>query len=189
MLNFRLKVEKFITEQLWQLLIVVAFVFGCAWIFDRYAQAIMFSVSHIIIRANFEKQYHCGKTSLCMFTTLSVAFFGIASTLDFSVSLLSTVPVCFIISFVGYLVQDRADLYLENKKIKAYLKKTPKDEILQKCTDLNYTDIKKQMAVKFFVENQKPKDVWTWLCQTQENPVEWDSVKKTKYRMKKDLFG
>ena len=45
------------------------------------------------------------------------------------------------------------------------------------------------MAIKFFVDKEKPKDVWVWLCDEQNYDIEWDSVKTMKYRMKKQLFG
>jgi len=48
----------------------------------------------------------------------------------------------------------------------------------------NYNELKTEMAIKFFYDKEKPKDVWLWLCETQDNPVDWESVKKIKYRMK-----
>jgi hypothetical protein len=56
------------------------------------------------------------------------------------------------------------------------------------CKSHNYTELKTQIAVKFFVEKRTPKEVWEWLCETQENPIEWDSVRQMKWRMKKELF-
>ena len=49
-------------------------------------------------------------------------------------------------------------------------------------------DLKTQMAIKFFICNERPREVWLWLMETKQSVVEWDSVKKTKYRMKKELF-
>ena len=63
-----------------------------------------------------------------------------------------------------------------------------KDKIIALCKLHNYGEMKTQIAVKFFVDKEKPKDVWIWLCETQKYPMEWDSVKTLKYRMKKDLF-
>ena len=67
-------------------------------------------------------------------------------------------------------------------------KRSFKDVVIEKCKSLNYNELKTEMAVKFFVDKQKPKDVWLWLCETQENPMSWDSVKNLKTKMKKDLF-
>lgn len=188
-IEIQLEIEKFIFEQLWQHLTVIAFVVFCGWIFDRYIVSAMFCISHVIIRKNFDKQYHCGTTAVCLVTTLSIAFFGIMSCFPLSVSLLSVIPVCFCISWVGYLAQDRIDLVAYNKKLKEQTTQTEMDKFIAKCKALNYNQLKTQIAIKFFIEKQTPKDVWYWLQETQENPVEWDSVRKMKYRMKKDLFG
>ena len=111
----KLKIEKFFKEQLWQFTLVIAFVFICAWLFDKYVEATMFCIAHIVIRKYFDKQYHCGTTATCMFITLSIAFFGIMYTFPLALSLLSTIPICYLISWVGYVVQDRIDTTLENR--------------------------------------------------------------------------
>lgn len=182
MLRLSLKIQKFLFEQLWQYTIVVAFVVFMAWLLDKPTEAILFIISHIIIRARFDKQYHCGKTAICIVTTLTIACFGILSALPLSLSLLSTVPICFFVSWVGYIAQDRLDLMTYRKLF------TKKEELIEKCSKLNYNPLKTEIAIKFFINKEKPKDVWLWLCETQENPMEWDSVKNLKYKMKKDLF-
>ena len=62
------------------------------------------------------------------------------------------------------------------------------DKMIEICKSHNYTELKTQIAVKFFVEKKTPKEVWEWLCETQENPIIWDSVRQMKWRMKKELF-
>ena len=114
----QLKIEKFFVEELWQLCLITAFIFICAWVFNKYAEAIMFCVSHTIIRAIFKKQYHCGKTAICLFLTFTIAFFGIMYTLPVEVSLLSAIPICWFISWVGFIAQDRIDCYVLLKELK-----------------------------------------------------------------------
>jgi hypothetical protein len=75
----------------------------------------------------FDKQYHCGTTALCLSLTLIVAFFGILYTLPLSISLLSTIPICWFISWIGYIAQDRLDLKLKKERT---LFDLPKDELL-----------------------------------------------------------
>lgn len=113
----KLAIEKFFKEQLWQFLIVTAFILIYAWIFDKWLVSAMFCVSHCIIRMFFEKQYHCGKTFMCLFTTLTIAFFGIMFCLPLNVSLLSVIPVCFFICWIGYITQDRIDCLAIIKKL------------------------------------------------------------------------
>lgn len=62
------------------------------------------------------------------------------------------------------------------------------DWLLARCRALNYNPLKTQMAIKFFQKREKPREVWLWLCETQTYPMEWESVRKTKYRMKKEIF-
>lgn len=113
--RFKLRFEKFLKEELWQHILVIAFVFICAWLFDKYVEAFMFCVAHIVIRKYFDKQCHSGSIAVCMFITLSVVFFGIAYALPTAISLLSTIPVCFAISWIGYITQDRIDNLRNNK--------------------------------------------------------------------------
>lgn len=113
-----LKIEKFLKEQLWQILLVIGFVSICAWIFNKWIVAILFCISHLTIRPFFEKQYHCGTTALCLILTLTISFFGIAYCLPLSISLLSAIPIAYFISWIGYIAQDRLDCYEIINKLK-----------------------------------------------------------------------
>ena len=136
MVRFKLGLEKFIKEQLWQFTIVIAFVFMCAWLWDKYAEATMFCISHIVIRKRFDKQYHCGTTALCMFTTLSIAFMGITCTLPISISLLASIPVAFIICWIGYLAQYRIDLLEYSNSLEKQI-----DDLVAKIKSLENIDL------------------------------------------------
>jgi hypothetical protein len=187
--DFLLKLEKFFVEQLWQLLIVVAFVFACAWMFSKYDEAVMFCISHIVIRQNFEKQYHCKTTGLCLITTLTIAFFGIASIMPIAVSLLSTIPICWFISWIGYIAQDRLDLILEHKRLKTELEKETKfntdncteSELIERCKELKFSEDKIHLAIAFFIDKTKQSEIADKLC------IEEKSVQTSKRRLKQKL--
>lgn len=171
---FKLKIEKFLKEQLWQFTVVIAFVFICAWLFNKYIEATMFCVAHIVIRKHFDKQYHCGTTATCMFTTLSVAFFGILYTFPLALSLLSTIPICYLISWVGYVVQDRIDTLAENKhlqieidnligKIKEYeninLYKMTETELRQYGASKLLSEVQQDILVMRVIEHLKISEI------------------------------
>ena len=109
------RIIKFLKKELWQHLIVIAFVSFCAWLFSKPIEAILFCTSHIVIRIYFDKQYHCRHENksiaifMCLTLTYTIAFFGIASCLPLSISLLSTIFVAYLICWAGYVVQDRLD--------------------------------------------------------------------------------
>ena len=133
-IEMQLKIEKFFKEQLWQILIVFAFVFTCAWIFDKYIEAILFCISHLVIRAIFEKQYHCGTTAMCLFLTLTIALFGIMYTFPLALSLLSAIPMCWFISWIGYIAQDRIDCHKIIKDLKhKTIWQMSEDELVDYC--------------------------------------------------------
>ena len=110
----------------------------------------MFCVAHVVIRQNFEKQYHCGKTCVCLCTTLTIAFFGIMSCFSVGVSLLSVLPMCFLISWVGYIVQDRIDLMAYNKHKEMY--DMTEDELRKYGAEKGLSELQQDILVHRIIE-------------------------------------
>lgn len=184
-LETQLKIEKFFVEQLWQLLLVTAFVFGCAWIFNKYAEAIMFCVSHLVIRAIFDKQYHCGTTALCLTLTLTVAFFGIMNTLPTHISLLSAIPICWFISWVGYIAQDRIDC---KKIIKKLTDKTiwqmDEKELADYCYAKGIRGDKLEFVIMKVVYGMKYEEIGHELKYSIDTLKDWSPICKKKLGIK-----
>ena len=147
------KLKFFFKHQLWQHLLVVAFVSFCAWIFYKPFEAVMFCIAHIVVRKHFDKQYHCGTTALCTITTLTIAFFGIASILPVAISLLSTVPICCFISWVGYIAQDRIDLLKKRKDEEIFMMDEEKLRELGRVKGL--TEIQQDILVHRLIDRWK----------------------------------
>ena len=116
-------IKNFIKEQLWQHIFMVAFVVFCGWLCDKLLISPFFYICHYVIRSRFDKQYHCkhAKRSvaikLCLWLSCTISFFAICVILPLSVSLLSCIPVCYFIGWIGYIVQDRIDCYILIKKL------------------------------------------------------------------------
>lgn len=181
------KFKDFIRKQLWQHILVVAFICFCAWLFNKYYEAVMFCIAHVVIRKDFAKQYHSKSRYICMSITLSVIFFGIMWCMPVKVSLLSSIFVAFVICLAGYLIQDRIDLLIYKKKTMSFnLKTCTKDELIEKCKLLEYSSDKIELAVMFFCDKLSNKQVWKYMCSHQLN-VDIDTVRQYRYRMKKDL--
>ena len=121
----KLKIEQFFKEQLWQHFLVLAFVCFCAWLFDKWILAPMVYISDIVVRLQFEKQYHCTHSkhaiavALCMWLTCTVIFFTVAVALPLSISLLSCLPVSYFSAWIGYIAQDRLDSIATIKKLQS----------------------------------------------------------------------
>ena len=179
--KLQLNIEKFIKEQLWQMLIVFAFVFMCAWLFNKYVESVLFCISHTIIRMCFDKQYHCGTTALCMFTTLSIAFFGIASILPMSISLLSTIPICYLISWVGYIVQDRIDCLLVIKKLTSKtIWQMNENELVDYCYAKGVRGDMLEFVVMILIHQMKYEEIGKQLGYAVPTLKEWSKICKKK---------
>lgn len=147
----------------------------------------MFVIAHLVIRKVFNKQFHFSETAYCLILTLAIVWFAIPITLSVTTSLLSSIPIAFIICFFGYIVQDRVDLLKEKiARTRMTLANITKDQVIEICNELGYNKDKQDIAIMFFVDKLSNKQVWEILCNTQRN-VEWDTVNKYKYRISKDF--
>ena len=67
------------------------------------------------------------------------------------------------------------------------MKPFEESEFVLICKNLNYNNRKRQIGIKLFVDKWGIKETWKWLCQTEKFPPEYDTVKRMKYRMQKDI--
>lgn len=84
----------------------------------------MLCIAHTCVRSAFDKQFHFRKipyaTAYCLSLTLAIIWFAIPTTLPLAISLLSSIPIAFVICFIGFVVQDRLDLKVEVKRLDTY---------------------------------------------------------------------
>lgn len=162
--------------------IILIAILGGAWLMDKLLIAPPLIVAFRLTRVEIEKKYavlHLATISACMLLSTTICWFGVYISLPHTISLISNIVVGVIFAIATWKIQEYIDLKH---------KYSAKDELIYKCHELNYNPLNTEIAVKFFIEHQKPKEVWLWLCETQENPISWDSVKNLKSKMKKDLF-
>lgn len=177
---FKIKLELFARTILGYLVILVA-LFFVAWIQDKLLNAIIIVASYFATRWVFPKTFHAKNSRNCLIFSIACFSIGVIISIPIKISITFSVIIGGAISILLFFIQRYIE-FLSTPKI------SDKEELIQKCKDLNYNELKTQMAIKFFIDKEKPKDVWLWLCEIQQDPIEWDSVKKIKYRMKKDLF-
>lgn len=185
--KLKLSIKDFIIDELWVYVIVIGSILLCSWIFNRWIEGAMFIVAHIMIRRVFEKQFHFNETAFCLTLTLAIIWFAIPITLPLTASMFSSIPIAFVICFFGYVAQDWVDL-IKEKKMKNRFDFTTctKEDVIRVSNSLGYNKDKQDIAVMFFADRLSNKQVWQILCNTQRN-IEWDTVKKYKYRMTKDF--
>lgn len=183
--RLKLKIELFFKEQLWQLLLVVAFLLFCGWLFDKMIVAILFAVSHTVIRPRFEKQFHAKTTYVCMFMTLTISFFGISYCLPLNISLLSAIPVCYFISWVGYIAQDRLDSIAVIKKLKhKSIWEMDENELADYCFAKGIRGDMLEFVVMILIHDMKFEEIGEKLGYAVPTLKDWSRICKQKLEIK-----
>ena len=136
LIKFKIKLRDFIVDKLLVYLTVFTAIAMVSYIFDKWIEGIMFCVSHTVIRTLFDKQFHFRKTAYCLSLTLVIIWFAIPATFSVELSLLSSIPIAFAISMIGFIAQDRIDLQAEVKRLEQHCV-----ELMQKLSVNNVKDI------------------------------------------------
>lgn len=177
---WKIKAELFIKTVVGYLVILLA-LFSVSWICDKVVNTVIILMSYGATRWVFPLTYHAKTDRGCIMFTIACFSIAIIIALPITLSIIGSVMAGMAISTFMFFLQYFLDL-------KASTKINDKDAFIAKCKSLGYNDLKTEMAIKFFVDNEKPKDVWLWLLETKKSDIEWDSVRRLKCVMKKELF-
>lgn len=177
---WRIKAELFIKTILGYLVILLA-LFSVSWLCNKVINTVIILMSYGATRWVFPLTYHAKTDRGCIMFSIGCFSIAIIIALPINLSIIASVVVGMVISTVLFFLQYFLDL-------RASKQVSDKDTFVVKCKELGYGDLKTEMAIRFFVDKAKPKEVWQWLCEEKHEYIEWDSVKKIKYRMKKELF-
>lgn len=181
MLTLKLKIEKFVKEQLWQIVFIIAVIASFAFFFGKEIEAFCFCVAHFTIRPKFDKQYHKPTTYGCLFLTSGILFISIMVAMPLTTSLLSTIPLAFFVAWVGYVVQDRLDLKELLLPKPFNVNTCTKSELIKRCEDLKFSQTNTELAVEFFIDKTPQKVIADRLS------IDEKSVTTRKKRMKEKL--
>jgi accessory gene regulator protein AgrB len=177
---WRIKAELFLKTVMGYAVILVA-LFSVSWLCDKIINTVIILMSYGGTRWVFPLTYHAKTDKGCLMFTIACFSIAIIIALPINLSIVASVIVGMAISTFLFFLQYFLDL-------KASREIADKDALIEKCKALGYNELKTQMAIKFFIDNDKPREVWLWLMDTKQSNIEWDSVKKIKYRMRKELF-
>lgn len=63
-----------------------------------------------------------------------------------------------------------------------------REEFIKKCKEAGLDELKTECACRFFLNKQKPYDVWIWATSEKGKNWSWDYVISLKCTLKKKLF-
>jgi hypothetical protein len=82
-------------------------------------------------------------------------------------------------------LSDKAVLELTSK---LSVLENPHAEFYIKCKLAKLSKRDTEIAFKYFVEHNTPKEIWNWLCSVKEyEAIEWDSLYQLLWRISKKL--
>lgn len=145
-------------------------------IFNKWIEGVVFFFCHWFIREQYPMQYHHIVPAMCRLITSIVFFFGTTFMLPMPLSVVSGIPICYFISWVGYTkkLADHYEYQYEKLKDKYC---NEKEDLLRRCRLAKLSARDTEIAVMYFYERKTPKEVWLWLCQHKTySPLEWDSL-------------
>ena len=168
-----------------------------ALIFEKWFEAILFLVAFFALRYKYPTTFHAKSIVYCMVLTnltfaLSILFCPYINSYFFG-----ALVFAYIDTFILWYIQSKEDLrkqkdYVESiaeelkQKLSQY--ENPTTELLCKCRKAKLSKRDTEIAVKYFVENNTPKEIWTWLCNNDEyDDIEWDSIYRLLVRISAKL--
>ena len=172
LLILKIRIKDFITQQLWVYLIVFASIALCSWIFNKWIEGIMFCITHTAIRTAFDKQFHFNTTAYCLSLTLAIIWFAIPITLPLATSLLSSIPIAFLICFFGYLAQDRLDKAKKIRDLKLHIQELlnkimhkdifamTENELYEHCRSKGLSEEDCKIAYFIIIERLKGRELY-----------------------------
>lgn len=163
-------------------------------IFDCF----VFYIPFWYIRINFKDTYHSDKWKHCKKWTRIMLCTGVIVLwiLPIKYSLFNGLLIAFICCLVLYLVAIEVN---EKKLIKKQneelfkqitemleINKNPKEKLLDLCAERNISERDTKIAVMYYIDRLRPKQIWEWLCDNRED-MEYGSVYKLLNRLSKKL--
>lgn len=148
------------------------------------------------IRINFADTYHSDKWKHCKKWTRIMLKIGVFVLwlLPIKYSLFNGLFVafgcCLVLYLVSLEVNEKKLIIKENEhlleKITKLLdkEKDPKSKILKVCEDEGVSERDTKIAIMYYIDRMKPKQIWEWLCDNREN-IEYASVYKLLNRLNK----
>lgn len=132
----------------------------------------MFCIAHVVIRREFDRQFHFNKTAYGISLTLAILWFAIPITLPIATSLLSSIVIAFLICFIGFIAQDRLDKTKQIGELKTYINNllaqiSHKDiytmseqELYEHCRSRGLSDVDCKIAYYVVYERLKGQELY-----------------------------
>lgn len=161
-------------------------------------ECLVFYVPFWYIRINFADTYHSDSWQHCKMWTRIMLCSGVFVLwlLPVKYSLFNSLFVAFICCLILYLValesNKKKSIIQENEelclRITEFIEKSkdPKEKLLQICKEQNISERDTKIAMMYYIDRMKPKQIWEWLMDNHQE-MEYASVYKLLNRLNKKI--
>ena len=157
-----------------------------SFIFDKWLEALCFLVAFFSLRYKFPTTFHAKKILHCMLITNATFALSVVFCPSIYMYLFGGLLFAYLDCFLLWYVQSREELKQDKKCAEWFVREltfqlkqyhNPHEELLAKCRSAKLSKRDTEIAVKYYYENQTPKEIWLWLCDHKEyESIEWDCV-------------
>lgn len=172
--------------------------FTIASVINGIFECFVFYLPFWYTRICFSDTYHSDNWNHCKMWTRIMLCSGVFVLWLFPIqySLIGGISIALICNIILYLValetNEKKTLKRENAKLQSEISaiinknESPKDKLLRLCAEKNISQRDTEVAVMYYINRMKPKQIWHWLCNNGEN-MEYDSVYILLNRLNKKL--
>lgn len=157
-----------------------------SFIFDKWLEALCFLVAFFSLRYKFPTTFHAKKILHCMLITNGIFALSIVLCPFIYMYIFGSLLFAYLDCFLLWYVQSREELKQDKECAEWFVREltfqlkqyhNPHEELLAKCRSAKLSKRDTEIAVKYYYENQTPKEIWLWLCDHKEyESIEWDCV-------------
>lgn len=157
-----------------------------ALIFDKWIEAVLFLVAFFTLRYKHPTTFHAKSIVTCMVLTNSMFALSVLVCPYAETYIFGALVFAYLDTFILWYVQTKEILKAQKEyaeqvasELRAELEtfKNPNQEIIDKCRKAKLSKRDTEIAIKYFVEKNTPKEIWLWICESIEyDNIEWDSV-------------
>lgn len=171
------------------IIVSVIAIFVPSFVLDKYIEGVCFFICHWLIREQFPKQYHHIVPAICRLITSVVFFFGVSFVLPLTWSMISAIPICYFISWIGFTKKNADDYELKYERLKEELERKKafnvdnctKSELVARCEELRFNKETINLCIEMFINKTKQSKLAEELC------IEEKSIQQRKRRLKHKL--
>ena len=164
-----------------------------SFIFNRWIEAVTFLCAFFAFRYKFPCTYHAEKILHCMIITNAMFLASVILCPASKTFIFGSMLFGFLDGFILWRIQNTETLRQDkesaennlveaNRRLERY--ENPTAQFLENCRKAKLSKRDTEIAVKYFVEHQTPKEIWNWICESKEYEyIEWDSVYNLLWRI------